>query len=139
MDTNDTRAILTKLAKLYADSIWNYDRALMIIQDDDLKNELAKMHENHTGRLERLNIYIRDFGGTALQADLTEELSEEMEVVTDDLSEEEIIRRLRNGEKVISGRLQVLVENVEIPELVQIFEEDLEDEDVYINTLKNFL
>jgi NAD-specific glutamate dehydrogenase len=111
----------------------------MIIEDDDLKNELAKMHENHTERLERLNIYIRDFGGTALQADLTEELSEEMEIVTDDLSDDEIIRRLRNGEKVISKRLQVLVENVEIPELVQIFEEDLEDEDVYINTLKNYL
>jgi hypothetical protein len=111
----------------------------MIIEDDDLKNELAKMHENHTERLERLNIYIRDFGGTALQADLTEELSEEMEIVTDDLSDDEIIRRLRNGEKVISERLQVLVENVEIPELVQIFEEDLEDEDVYINTLKNYL
>jgi short-subunit dehydrogenase len=74
-----------------------------------------------------------------LQADLTEELSEEMEIVTDDLSDDEIIRRLRNGEKVISERLQVLVENVEIPELVQIFEEDLEDEDVYINTLKNYL
>jgi hypothetical protein len=139
MNNEELRRSLIKLAKLYADSAWNYERAIMIIQDEELKNELAKMHNYHIEHLERINLYIRDFGGNSLEADLAEDLSEEMAVVTDGLSEEEVVLRLRNGEKAVSEKLQELVENVEIPELAQNLEEDLEDEDVYINTLKNYL
>lgn len=139
MNIDDLRKSLVKLAKLYADSAWNYERAIMIIQDEELKNELAKMHNNHIEHLERINLYTRDFGGGSLQAELTEDLSEEMEVVTDDLSEGEIILRLKKGEKAVAEKLQDLLEIVEIPELIQNLEEDLEDEDVYINTLRNFL
>lgn len=138
MNIDDLRRSLIKLAKLYADSAWNYERAIMIIQDEELKNELAKMHNNHIEHLERINLYIRDFGGGSLQAELSEDLSEEMEVITDDLSEEEIILRLKKGEKAVAEKLQDLLEIVEIPELIQNLEEDLEDEDVYINTLRNF-
>ncbi len=138
MNNDELRKGLIKLAKLYADSAWNYERAIMIIQDEDFKNELAKMHNNHIEHLERINLYIRDFGGGSLQAELSEDLSEEMEVITDDLSEEEIILRLKKGEKAVAEKLQDLLEIVEIPELIQNLEEDLEDEDVYINTLRNF-
>ncbi|MBN1601280.1 MAG: hypothetical protein JW915_06710 [Chitinispirillaceae bacterium] len=138
MNIDYLRTSLIKLAKLYADSAWNYERAIVIIQDEELKNELAKMHNNHIEHLERINLYIRDFGGGSLQAELSEDLSEEMEVITDDLSEEEIIFRLKKGEKAVAEKLQDLLEIVEIPELIQNLEEDLEDEDVYINTLRNF-
>ncbi|HEX2959916.1 MAG TPA: hypothetical protein VHO70_23975 [Chitinispirillaceae bacterium] len=139
MNNHEIHALLVKLAKLYADSAWNYERAIMIIQEEEIKNELAKMHDNHIEHMERLNAYIKDFGGDWVSIDLEGEISEEMELVTDELSEEEIIRRLRNGEKTLSEKLQYLVETVEIPDLAQNLEEELEDEDVYINTLKNFL
>jgi hypothetical protein len=139
MDNNEIHQSLTKLAKLNADSAWNYERAVMIIQEEEIKNELAKMHDYHIEHLERLNTYLKDFGGGEISADLGEEISEEMELITDELSEEEIIQRLRNGEKILSEKLQNLVETVEIPDLAQNLEEELEDEDAYINTLKNLL
>jgi methyl coenzyme M reductase subunit C-like uncharacterized protein (methanogenesis marker protein 7) len=139
MNNQEIHESLVKLAKLNADSAWNYERAVMIIQEEEVKNELAKMHDYHIEHLERLNLYLRDFGDNGVSVDMGEEISEEMELITDELSEEEIIRRLGNGEKVLSEKLQDLVETVEIPELVQNLEEELEDEDVYINTLKNLL
>jgi hypothetical protein len=139
MDNQEIHESLVKLAKLNADSAWNYERAVMIIQEEEIKNELAKMHDYHIEHMERLNTYLRDFGDNGVSVDLGEEISEEMELITDELSEEEIIRRLREGEKVLSEKLQYLVETVELPDLAQNLEEELEDEDVYINTLKNLL
>jgi hypothetical protein len=139
MDNQEIHESLVKLAKLNADSAWNYERAVMIIQEEEIKNELAKMHDYHIEHMERLNAYLRDFGENGVSVDMGEEISEEMELITDELSEEEIIRRLRNGEKVLSEKLQYLVETVELPDLAQNLEEELEDEDVYINTLKNLL
>lgn len=139
MENQKIHESLVKLAKLNADSAWNYERAVMIIQEEEIKNELAKMHDYHIEHMERLNTYLRDFGDNGVSVDLGEEISEEMELITDELSEEEIIRRLGNGEKVLSEKLQDLVETVELPELAQNLEEELEDEDVYINTLKNLL
>ncbi len=139
MNNHEIHESLAKLAKLNADSAWNYERAVMIIQEEGIKNELAKMHDYHIEHMERLNAYLRDYGGGWVSIDTGEEISEEMELVTDELSEEEIIRRLGNGEKVLSEKLQYLVETIEIPDLAQNLEEELEDEDVYINTLKNLL
>ncbi|NLD99783.1 MAG: DUF2383 domain-containing protein [Fibrobacter sp.] len=130
---------LKELVKLYSDSAWNYERALDQVQDEELKPQLAEMHEEHLDHMENLNSYIRQLGEMPPEYLFSGEMSSELKVITNELADDEIIRFLRENEKVLSKKLQVLVENVQIPEIVHDLEEDLEDENEYIETLQNFM
>lgn len=138
MNNREIAENLKGLVKLYGDSAWNYERALDLIQDEEIHQQLLEMHDSHLDRMENLKEYIKQLGERAPQSEYFAEISPELSVVNDEMNDEDIIRVLKKNENLLSKRLQAVVENVQIPELAQDLEEDLEDEKIYIDTLQNF-
>lgn len=135
MDNKEIVVNLKKLAKLFSDAAWNYERALNKIEDEDLRQELVEMHDEHMGHMENLNGYIKQMGERPPRFASTGEMSKELGVVTDEMNSEEIIKTLRKNEKLISERLQSLADEVQIPEIAQDLEDDIDDENVYLDRL----
>ena len=138
--TNQEIALSLKdLSKLYADSAWNYERALNSIQDEDLRLELTEMHSNHMGQFDNFNDYIKQLGERPIKYQSTGEMSAELIAVKEGMSDEEIITILRKNEQVINDKLHSIVDDVQIPEITHDIEEDIEDEEIYIETLKDYM
>ena len=119
------------------DCAWNYERALDLIQDEELHQQLIEMNDAHLERMENLKEYIKQLGVEV--PEYLEEISPEISTVDDEMSDEDIVKVLKKNENLLSRELQGVVENVQIPELVQDLEEEIEDEKIYIDTLENFI
>lgn len=130
---------LKELAKLYADSAWNYERAMNSIQDEDLRLELVEMHAEHLEQVETFNSYVKQLGERPYLFSSTGEMAKEIDAIKDGMSDEEIITTLRRNEQVISDKLQMIVDDVQIPEITHDIEEDIDDENEYIETLKDYM
>ncbi len=139
MNNREIAESLKSLVKLYGDSAWNYERALDLIQDEELYQQLLEMHGSHLDRMESLKEYIKQLGERVSEAEYMEEISPEISVVNDEMADEDIVRVLKKNENVLSKKLQSVVENIQIPELAQDLEEEIEDEKIYIDTLQNFM
>ena len=139
MNNKEIAESLIKLVKLNSDTAWNYERAINQIQDEDLRQELHELHNQHLEHVDNLNSYIKQLGERVPSYEHTGEMSDELVAITNDMSDEEVIRSLRKNETVLSDKLQAIVEEVQIPELAHDLEEDLEDERIYIETLQNYM
>jgi hypothetical protein len=139
MNNKDLVVNLKRIAKLFSDAAWNYERALNKIEDEDLRLELMEMHDEHMEQMENLNGYIKQLGENPPKFVSIGEMSKELIPVTDDMSSEEIIKALRNNEKIISGKLQSLADEVQIPEIARDLEDDIDDEKTYIDTLRDYM
>lgn len=139
MNNQEIADCLKELVKLYNDSAWNYERALDLIQDEDLHQQMLEMHDSHLDRMENLKEYIAQLGEKVPQSDMFSEISPDLSVVSDDMADEDILRVLKKNENVLSKKLQGIVENIQIPELAHDLEEDIEDEKIYIDTLQNYM
>lgn len=139
MNNQEIADCLKELVKLYNDSAWNYERALDLIQDEDLHQQMLEMHDSHLDRMENLKEYIAQLGEKVSQSDMFLEISPDLSVVSDDMADEDILRVLKKNENVLSKKLQGIVENIQIPELAHDLEEDIEDEKIYIDTLQNYM
>ena len=139
MTNKEIAESLKELVKLYSDSTWNYERALDQIQDEDLRKDLVELHDEHLEHMDNLNNYIKQLGERIPQYEYTGEMSTVLTTITNDMSDEEIINSLRKNEKVLSEKLENIVEDVQIPEIAHDLEEDIDDENIYIDTLKDYL
>ncbi len=139
MTNKEIAESLKELVKLYSDSTWNYERALDQIQDEDLRKDLVELHDEHLEHMDNLNNYIKQLGERIPQYEYTGEMSAELTTITNDMSDEEIINSLRKNEKVLSEKLENIVEDIQIPEIAHDLEEDIDDENIYIDTLKDYL
>ncbi len=139
MNNREIADNLKELSKLYADSAWNYERALNLIQDEDLRLELTEMHAEHMEQFNNFNDYVKQLGEKPIRYHSTGEMSEEIIAIKDGMSDEEIINTLRKNEQVISDKLQEIVGDVQIPEITHDIEADLDDEEDYIHTLKDYI
>lgn len=139
MNNREIADNLKDLSKLYADSAWNYERALNSIQDEDLRLELTEMHAEHIEQFNNFNNYVKQLGEKPIRYQSTGEMSEEIIAIKEGMSDEEIINTLRKNEQVISDKLQEIVDDVQIPEITHDIEADIEDEEDYINTLKDYI
>ncbi|HLV33364.1 MAG TPA: ferritin-like domain-containing protein [Chitinispirillaceae bacterium] len=139
MTNKEIAESLKELVKLYSDSTWNYERALDQIQDEDLRKDLVELHDEHLEHMDNLNNYIKQLGEIIPQYEYTGEMSTELTTITNDMSDEEIINSLRKNEKVLSEKLENIVEDIQIPEIAHDLEEDIDDENIYIDTLKDYL
>jgi len=137
MNNKEIAESLKGLVKLYEDCAWNYERALDLIQDEELHQQLIEMNDAHLERMENLKEYIKQLGVEV--PEYLEEISPEISTVDDEMSDEDIVKVLKKNENLLSRELQGVVENVQIPELVQDLEEEIEDEKIYIDTLENFI
>jgi hypothetical protein len=139
MNNREIAENLKELSKLYADSAWNYERALNSIQDEDLRLELTEMHAEHIEQFDNFNTYIKQLGERPIKYQSTGEMSAEIVAIKEGMSDEEIINTLRKNEQVINSRLQSIVDEVQIPEIAHDLEEDIDVESGYIETLKDFM
>jgi hypothetical protein len=139
MNNQEIAESLQELSKLYADSAYNYERALNSIQDEDLRLELTEMHANHIGQLDNFNDYIKQLGEKPIKYQSTGEMSAELIAIKEGMSDEEIINVLRKNEEVINNKLHAIVDDVQIPEITHDIEEDIDDEEMYIETLKDYM
>ena len=139
MTNKEIAESLKELVKLYSDSTWNYERALDQIQDEDLRKDLVELHDEHLEHMDNLNNYIKQLGERIPQYEYTGEMSTVLTTITNDMSDEEIINSLRKNEKVLSEKLENIVEDIQIPEIAHDLEEDIDDENIYIDTLKDYL
>ena len=130
---------LIGLVKLYNDAAWNYERALDLIQDEDIHQQMLEMHDSHLDRMENLKEYVKQLGEKIPQDDYFVEISPELSVVNEDMIDEDIVKVLKKNENHLSKKLQEVVEKIQIPEIAHDLEEDLEDEKIYIETLQNFM
>lgn len=137
MNNKEIAENLKGLVKLYEDCAWNYERALALIQDEELHQQLIEMSDSHLERMRNLKEYIKQLG--VAEADYIEEMSSEISIVNDEMADEDIVKVLKKNENLLSRELQGVVETVQIPELVQDLEDEIEDEKIYIDTLDNFL
>lgn len=137
MNNKDIAESLKGLVKLYEDCAWNYERALDVIQDEDLHEQLIEMNDAHLERMENLKEYIKQLG--VEEIDYLEEISPEISLVNDEMSDEDIVKVLKKNENLLSRELQGVVEKIQIPELAQDLEDEIEDEKIYIDTLENFI
>ncbi len=137
MNNKEIAENLKGLVKLYEDCAWNYERALALIQDEELHQQLIEMSDSHLERMRNLKEYIKQLG--VAEADYIEEMSAEISIVNDEMADEDIVKVLKKNENLLSRELQGVVETVQIPELVQDLEDEIEDEKIYIDTLDNFL
>ncbi len=139
MNNREIAENLKELSKLYADSAWNYDRALNSIQDEDLRLELVEMHAEHMEQFNNFNNYVKQLGERPIKFQSTGEMSENIVAIKEGMSDEEIINTLRKNEQVISNKLNSIVDDVQIPEITHDIEEDLDDEKEYIEMLKDYM
>lgn len=139
MNNQEIAENLQELSKLYADSAYNYERALNSIQDEDLRLELTQMHANHIGQLDNFNDHIKQLGEKPIKYQSTGEMSEELIAIKEGMSDEEIINVLRKNEQVINNKLHAIVDDVQIPEIAHDIEEDIDQEEMYIETLKDYM
>ncbi len=137
MNNKEIAEGLKRLVKLYEDCAWNYERALDLIQDEELHQQLIEMSGAHMERMESLKEYIKQFGYE--EADYLGEISPEISLVNDEMNDEDIVKVLKKNENLLSRELQGMVENIQIPELAQDLEDEIEDEKIYIDTLENFI
>ncbi len=137
MNNKEIAERLKELVKLYDDCAWNYERALDLIQDEELYQQLVEMNDAHLERMENLKEYIKQLGVEV--PDYLEEISPEISIVNDEMNDEDIVKVLKKNENLLSKELQGVVESIQIPELVQDLEEGIEDEKIYIDTLENFI
>lgn len=137
MNNKEIAENLKGLVKLYEDCAWNYERALALIQDEELHQQLIEMSDSHLERMRNLKEYIKQLG--VAEADYIEEMSAEISIVNDEMADEDIVKVLKKNENLLSRELQGVVETVQIPELVQDLEDEIEDEKIYIDTLDNYL
>lgn len=139
MNNREIADNLKELSKLYADSAWNYERALNSIQDEDLRLELTEMHAEHIEQFDNFNNYIKQLGERPIKYQSTGEMSAEIVAIKEGMSDEEIINTLRKNEQVINSKLQSIVDEVQIPEIAHDLEEDIDAEAGYIETLKDYM
>jgi hypothetical protein len=139
MNNQEIAENLQELSKLYADCAYNYERALNSIQDEDLRLELTEMHANHIGQLDNFNDYIKQLGERPIKYQSTGEMSAELIAIKEGMSDEEVINVLRKNEQVINNKLHAIVDDVQIPEITHDIEEDIDDEEMYIETLKDYM
>lgn len=137
MNNKEIAESLKELVNLYEDCAWNYERALDLIQDEELHQQLIEMSDAHLERMENLKEYIKQLGVEV--PDYLEEISPEISIVNDEMNDDDILKVLKKNENLLSKELQGVVENIQIPELVQDLEEGIEDEKIYIDTLENFI
>ncbi len=139
MNNQEIAESLLNLVKLFSDTAWNYERALDQIQDEDLRLELTELHNEHIENMENLNSYIRQLGEKTPEYEFSGEISPELKAITSEMPDDEVIRTLRKNEKVINEKLSSIVEDVQIPELTHELEEEIENEEIYIDTLDNMM
>lgn len=139
MNNKEIAESLKNLVKLYGDSAWNYERALDLIQDEEMHQQLIEMHNSHLDRMENLKEYIMQLGERVSESEYFVEISPELSVVNDEMVDEDIVRVLKKNENVLSKKLQSVVEKIQIPELAQDLEDEIEDEKIYMDTLQNFI
>ena len=139
MNNQEIAESLMELVKLFSDTAWNYERALDQIQDEDLRLELTELHNEHIENMENLNSYIRQLGEKTPEYEFSGEISPELKAITSEMPDDEVIRTLRKNEKVINEKLSSIVEDVQIPELTHELEEEIENEEIYIDTLDNMM
>ena len=139
MNNREIAETLKDLSKLYADSAWNYDRALNSINDEDLRQELVEMHAEHMEQFDNFNNYVKQLGEKPMKFQSNGEMSEDIVAIKEGMSDEEIITILRRNEQIISDKLHLIVDDVQIPEIAHDLEEDIDDEEVYIETLKDYM
>lgn len=139
MNNKEIAENLLGLVKLYNDAAWNYERALDLIQDEEIHRQMLEMHDSHLDRMENLKEYVTQLGEKIPQDEYFLEISPELSVVNEDMADEDIVKVLKKNENHLSKKLQEVVENIQIPEIAHDLEEDLEDEKIYIDTLQSFM
>lgn len=139
MTNREIAESLKILIKLYSDSAWNYERALDEIQDEELRRDLLELHDEHLEHKNNLDGYIKQLGERIPQYQYTGEMSSELVIITNEMSDEEIINSLRKNEMLLTERLESIIDDVQIPEIAHDLEDDIDDEDIYMNTLKDYL
>jgi type III secretion system FlhB-like substrate exporter len=97
------------------------------------------MHANHIEQLDNFNDYIKQLGEKPIKYQSTGEMSPELIAIKEGMSDEEIINVLRKNEQVINNKLHAIIDEVQIPEIAHDIEEDIDDEEMYIETLKDYM
>lgn len=139
MDNIEIVENLTMLVKLYSDSAWNYERALDQIQDEDMRQQLLELHDQHLESMENLGNYIKQLGGKSPHYEYSGEMDPDLKIINNEMSDDLIIRALRQNERVLSKKLEAAIEGIQIPEIAHDLEDDLEDEKVFIDTLQDYM
>jgi len=135
MEERDLVNTLKLLAQLYADAAWTYERAIDKIDQDEMRDELLDLRDQHLRHYENLSNYLRDIGEMPPRYGYPAEISEGLRSITDEMSVDETIRALKNNERYITTKIREAEETTQLAELTDELEGELEDEQSYIKIL----
>jgi hypothetical protein len=139
MDGREIAEKLRVLAQLYADAAWTYERAIMKIEQEEMRDELWLLQHEHVRHFEDLANRIRQLGERPPEYGYTGELSEDIRPITDDMGPDEVIRTLRENERRITERIVDVEQEMESTEITQELDGNLEDEQIYMNSLDDMI